>query len=180
MKALEILREEHDVMERVLDLLGRTISRLSGGKAVPEGFEAWTIEFFRNFADRWHHGQEEDVLFPLLEARGILREGGPIGVLLQEHDTGRDRVRQMERAIGETGIDADAFAAAATEYGTLLRQHIYQENTILFEMAKNCLSEEDAAQLLEKFHQAEQERGSHALHERFQTELRHWEDAFSK
>ena len=59
-------------------------------------------EFFRLFADQCHHGKEEELLFPLLEQKGIPRTGGPIGVTLHEHEEGRALVRQMGDAVEAT------------------------------------------------------------------------------
>ena len=42
------------------------------------------FEFFGVFVDRCHHGKEEALLFPALEAVGIGNNGGPIGVMLRE------------------------------------------------------------------------------------------------
>jgi hemerythrin-like domain-containing protein len=36
------------------------------------------LVFLKEFADRCHHGKEEDFLFPALEKAGIKKEGGPI------------------------------------------------------------------------------------------------------
>jgi len=57
------------------------------------------MDFFRGFVDRCHHGKEEDVLFPELEKRGVLRDGGPIGVMLSEHAMGRRHIREIAEAL---------------------------------------------------------------------------------
>ena len=91
-KPTEILSDEHRVIERVLDALQRLT-------AVPvnPSLEQWrkALEFFRHFADQCHHFKEEKVLFPALEEHGIPREGGPIGMMLAEHEEGRGHVRSM-------------------------------------------------------------------------------------
>jgi hemerythrin-like domain-containing protein len=38
---------------------------------------------------QWHHGKEEEILFPLLEKKGIPADGGPLGVMLMEHGRAR-------------------------------------------------------------------------------------------
>jgi hypothetical protein len=64
--------------------------------------------FFRNFADRCHHSKEEDELFPKMVEHGIPKEGGPIGVMLMEHDQGRAFVRGMSEAAEQQQL-YDAF-----------------------------------------------------------------------
>ena len=101
MFATEILRKEHDAILRMLDALDQTSLQLLGGASVQPSTLEGLLEFFQLFADRCHHGKEEDLLFPLLERRGIPRERGPIGVMLSEHDQGRDLIQKMKAAAAE-------------------------------------------------------------------------------
>jgi hemerythrin-like domain-containing protein len=56
------------------------------------------IEFFRSYADRTHHGKEEDLLFPAMIEKGFSREQGPIHCMLADHEHNR----ALTRAITET------------------------------------------------------------------------------
>ena len=178
MEALEMLKQEHDIIERVLDLLEQAADRVESGQLAPEGFEPWTVEFFRHFADHCHHAKEEDILFPLLEERGIPREGGPIGCMLSEHEIGRECVRRMDQAASASPKDDAAYTAAAKEYTVLLREHIFKENNVLFPMAQQCLSQKDAAGVLERFRAVEEEKGIQDCHHKFEAEVARWEEAF--
>ena len=71
------------------------------------------------------------------------------------------------------------FVAAANEFIPLLRQHIYNENTILFQMAGNVLSEADDADLTDRFSKVERERDLDGTHERYDAEVAGWEKAMS-
>jgi hemerythrin-like domain-containing protein len=128
------------------------------------------IEFFQLFADRCHHGKEEDLLFPLLEKKGMPRAGGPLAVMLHEHTLGRSFVRQMAQAAQDfaAGVSGAGrrWAEAAREYGGVLRAHIQKENDILFVMAERMLSEEEQAGLSEAFEQVEVEKMGAGTHER--------------
>lgn len=178
MQATEMLKAEHGVIERVLDLLTKAVERVEAGQSLPEGFAPWSVEFVRHFADHCHHGKEEDVLFPLLEQRGIPRQGGPVGVMLAEHEQGRDCVRRMDEAAQQH--DHAAFAKAAAEYVALLEQHITKENTVLFPMADRCISDEDDAKLVEQFEAVEREKGGHELHGKFEADIEQWRESLSK
>jgi len=100
MKATEELRKEHSAIEVMLGILEEISARLeSGAKVDPDHLER-ILEFIRIFADKCHHGKEEDFLFPAMEKAGIPREGGgPIGCMLSEHDMGRERVKGMTEAL---------------------------------------------------------------------------------
>ena len=146
-----VLREEHQVILKVLDSLEQVLDRSSAANAQNVETLAKYASFFRLFADACHHGKEEDLLFPELEARGIPREGGPIGVMLAEHEQGRAFVRQMHEALpgaraGEAAA-LDALVSAGRDFIDLLRQHIQKEDDILFMMADRVLDESSCAAL---------------------------------
>ena len=96
--------------------------------------------------------------------------------MLHEHDVGRDCVGRMREASEQAEFDTAMFAAAASEFIPLLRQHIFKENNILFQMAGNVLSEADDADMDNQFTQVEQERDLIGLHERYDAEVARWEE----
>jgi hemerythrin-like domain-containing protein len=116
MKAVELLKAEHDLIERGLTLLAKAVARIDAGQPLPEGFSEWAARFFQQFADQCHHAKEEDVFFPVLKQRGIPEQGGPLGVMLHEHGLGRDCVGRMRQASQAQPLDARTFADAARQY----------------------------------------------------------------
>jgi len=177
MKAIRRLKDEHDLIERGLDLLEQSQVLVESNQPVPEAFLKWIPQFFSQFADKCHHAKEEDLFFPLLKERGIPQEGGPIGVMLHEHDQGRDCVGRMRDASEQSEFDAASFVTAAKEFIPLLRQHIFKENNILFRMAENVMSETDDNEIDGKFSSVETERKLVGLHQRFETEISRWEES---
>jgi hemerythrin-like domain-containing protein len=178
-KSVDRLVAEHDIIERGLAVLEKVVARIESGQPIPDDFPRWAPGFFSQFADKCHHAKEEDLFFPLLKSRGIPQEGGPIGVMLHEHDVGRDCVRRMREASEAEVFDAARFCTAAREFIPLLRQHIFKENNILFKMAESVLSESDDADVTERFIQVEQERDLAGMHDRFDAEVARWEEAFA-
>ncbi|MBI2818811.1 MAG: hemerythrin domain-containing protein, partial [Acidobacteria bacterium] len=128
-----VLREEHEVILRALTVLERVGRDLAAGKSVTQETIASLANFFRTFADRCHHAKEEAHLFPALVEHGVPKEGGPIGVMLQEHEEGRALVRTF--AEGEPAMSV----AAIRRFVILLRDHIAKENEILFPMADQVI-----------------------------------------
>ncbi len=175
MKSIDQLVAEHDLIERALRVLEHIVARIESGQSVPDRFCAWSAQFFQQFADQCHHAKEEDLLFPLLNQRGIPEHGGPIGCMLHEHELGRSCVVRMREASEATEFAGSAFAAAAREFIPLLRQHIDKENNVLYRMALNVLSEADDASLTDRFANAEQEKGFVGLEARYTTDVAHWE-----
>jgi hemerythrin-like domain-containing protein len=168
--ATQILRDEHDAILRMLDATEEVSGRLRRREHVEPQILSQLLEFFRLFADRCHHGKEEDLLFPLLEKKGMPRGGGPIGVMLEEHDMGRGFVRQMaEASAGYSAGDVHAgasWASASMNYAGLLREHIAKENQILFVMAERMLSDTEQIELAKAFEEAELEKMGAGTHER--------------
>ena len=156
MTPTDVLREEHRVILRALDLLEAAARRLAAGRVLPEGWWPEIIEWLRGFADRNHHAKEERSLFPAMVKAGVPLSGGPIGVMLEEHERGRALIRAMEA--GEPA----ARAARAREYVTLLREHIDKENGVLFPLADAVLDDRAQAVLTREFEGVEAEQGREA------------------
>ncbi|RJQ66406.1 MAG: hemerythrin [Desulfobacteraceae bacterium] len=133
------------------------------------------LDFFRTFVDTCHHGKEESGLFPALEQVGVSRQGGPIGVMLNEHEQGRTHLREMARALKdhEAGRpqSAERFSMHAGEYIDVLKRHIQKEDQVLFPLAAERLPASTAAQLETKFKQIEAEVVGVGKHEQYHTML---------
>lgn len=159
------LSQDHRVIERVLNALDQAASRLHAGAPVPAAFFKEVADFIKGFADGCHHRKEEEHLFPAMEEAGFPRFGGPIGVMLAEHDEGRRYTAGLRAAAERLAAgDADAVNAVvenARGYAALLRQHIMKEDNVLFMMAKRALSPEKQDELLEAFERVEHEDGGH-------------------
>jgi len=151
---VKVLRAEHQVILRVVRVLGKLMDRFEQAGEFAEAPLAKCVEFLRLFADACHHGKEEDLLFPVLESRGIPRDGGPIGVMLYEHQIGRGLTKDMAGALTDarTGDAARTrFCKAARQYVDLLTDHIYKEDNILFTMGDRMMNPDDQAALGTKF-----------------------------
>ena len=168
--ATEVLRKEHKGILKMLDVTEEVARRLDAAQQVAPEKLASLLEFFRLFADRCHHGKEEDLLFPLLQEKGMSRTSGPLGVMLAEHDQGRSLVKQMAEASEayKTGATeaGNRWAEAGRRYCALLRGHIDKENNVLFVMAERMLSPGEQGELAEDFEKIEVERMGVGTHER--------------
>jgi hemerythrin-like domain-containing protein len=150
---------EHRMIERMLRILIGVSEKIEAGGAVDVELFEKAIDFIRTFADRFHHMKEEGELFPLIERKGIPKEGGPIAMMLHEHDIGRDYVRGMEEALRryEAGDQnqARAITLNAMGYANLLSQHIRKEDEILYPMGNRLLTETDRKVLTDRFEEIE-------------------------
>jgi hemerythrin-like domain-containing protein len=141
MDAVETLLNEHRTIERVLDALVAFADETRRRGATEKEELGRFVLFFAEFADALHHGKEEDVLFEAMTAAGFPREGGPVAVMLREHDHGRALVGALRgfaaRDGAWSGTDAQAIADAARAFSDLLHAHIHKEDAILYPMAES-------------------------------------------
>lgn len=166
MTPTEELRHEHDVILLVLKGAEKTATP---AEKLDRATLGEMVDFFVNFVDRCHHTKEEKHLFPKLEERGIPHEGGPIGVMLDEHDRGRKLVAAMKEGLG--GSRSDPVPASVREslfeYIHLLRAHIDKENNVLFVMAERVLTQDEQQALSKAFAKVEAEEIGEGVHEKY-------------
>lgn len=161
MKPTDILKEEHRAIERLLNVVERSVIRSECGEVIPPDVFTKAIYLIKNLADGCHHHKEETLLFPAMGKVGFSKEFGPVAVMLQEHDAGRACVRSINEATeryqrGDTSA-LPTLHASARSFIDLLRNHIMKEDNILFVMADTHLSSVDQDALMQQFSQSEEQ-----------------------
>lgn len=163
--------QEHRVIEIVLSCLDRMADNCDAGRPLDMEAATQALDFLRVYADECHHHKEEDLLFPLMEAKGFQRQNGPTGVMLHEHELGRRRIRGMADAIKEFSLGDLAgkllFVEHARAYSALLRQHIQKEDHCLFQMADQALSRADQEELAAAFDKVEAGHGQRGAQKKY-------------
>ncbi len=167
----QVLMNEHRVIEHVLVALEAKLEDLEKGCFPREFFEK-ALDFFVNFADGCHHAKEEMRLFPALKQRGVPEQGGPIGVMLYEHEVGRAYLQTIRAHLNaaERGEPEaiGAIRSAAMGYIELLRAHILKEDNILFAIARRVLTPADVERLQKEFECVEHHHVGAGVHERYE------------
>jgi hemerythrin-like domain-containing protein len=158
---IEQLKGEHQAIILMLEVMEAVCKKLETGVDVTIDDLNDMVKFIKEFADKSHHLKEEDLLFPAMEEAGIPREGGPIGVMLSEHTTGREYVKGLslgieEYAKGNTSA-ASQIIENARNYSSLLSDHIYKEDNVLYPMAILHLSREQQEELVKEFETVDSE-----------------------
>ncbi len=155
----------------MLDILETMSERIVAGESVPTDHLKQVLDFLQVFADKCHHGKEERLLFAAMQEAGVPREGGPLGVMLSEHDRGRQFIEEMKNLLnfwekGESAFLA-LFTTPAFQYVDLLRSHIWKENNMLFPMAEKTVPPDKLNLMGEQFDRFEREEIGQGTHEAF-------------
>lgn len=158
----EQLKAEHEGIKLALRVLDVVCQKIEAGEMADSKDLADILEFITVFADKCHHGKEEDLLFPAMVGSGVPKEGGPIEVMLAEHNEGRGYVRAMKEASQQKN-----FVGPARSYINLLTQHIDKEDNILYMIADMHLTEEKQKELSVEFEKVEKEKIGEGKHEEF-------------
>jgi hemerythrin-like domain-containing protein len=170
MDAIETLMNEHRVIERVLDGLVGFTEELRRKGTTDKAELSRFVAFVREFADACHHGKEENILFSTMIENGFPREGGPIAVMLHEHDEGRGLVgvlrARAEQAEPWSDADRQEIADVARAFSELLHAHIHKEDVILYPMAEQHLSPEVLAEVGASCERFEEQQTGSGTHER--------------
>ena len=157
----KILSEEHQNILKIIESLENECDAIENNNKEPDkDFFKKIIDFIRNYADKFHHAKEEDILFKefnkCLEEDPESAHCNPTEQMLVEHDQGRDFVKGMETRLNEN--DKIRVIRNARAYAELLKEHIGKEDDILYPMTDETLNNNVKKEMLEKFKEIEKER----------------------
>jgi hemerythrin-like domain-containing protein len=179
----QVLMNEHKAVLLALGILEKIEGALAAKNDAAAEHLAQLLDFLKVFVDLCHHGKEETYLFPELERRGVPREGGPIGVMLAEHEAGRVHVRGMSDALGRLqqgdGDAAKAICSISEAFRELLDGHILKENNVLFPMADRLIPADVADTMIGQFESIERERVGEGRHEAYHAMLNRLKDVYA-
>lgn len=155
----QVMVSEHQLILRMIALIENNTVLLAAGRCRDWQFYLDAIDFIRNYADRFHHAKEEDILFAELVKNGMPEKRSPIEAMLIEHDQGRAHVRAIEmaarKALAGKPDQAAIIAEHAIGYAALLRGHIEKEDTILYPLSERILPEDIRLPMLQAYARAE-------------------------
>jgi len=144
---------EHQNILKVIDAMLTECKQMENGKDLEKVFFEKAIDFIKNYADRYHHAKEEDILFKVMLENLENMHCNPIPVMLHEHETGRHYVKGMEEGLNEN--NKEKIIGNARGYGSLLQEHIYKEDNVLYPMAEEALNDQQKNMVLKKYEEVE-------------------------
>jgi hemerythrin-like domain-containing protein len=171
MKPTEDLIHEHKAIKTMLSIMSKIAENIRNDKGFDIKDVEKIVDFLKTFADKCHHGKEENALFPALVAAGVPKENGMVGVMLYEHTVGRGYIKEISNGIESFKIgvtnSGQLIADSLAKYVTLLQNHIQKEENVLFPMAEKVLSTEKQNEIFEQSEKIEEDVVGHGVHEQF-------------
>lgn len=140
---IETLVEEHQVIKRWLALIPKVVKELNTTENAWQWMEKG-VELIQNYADRYHHAKEEDILFKYVDENTEI-----IQSMYDEHIIGRGHVRSILDAIESK--DSQKAISHLMAYRELLIQHIKKEDEILYPWIDRELSGNQVEDMSTKF-----------------------------
>lgn len=161
---IEILVSEHENILAFANKMKLKCCKILDGKEVDTSLFREAIDFVRNYADKHHHGKEEQILFDIMLAKlGAVAEKLIKMGMLVEHDLGRLYMTELEKALDrydkepstENKLDILVYMCSYIE---LIIRHAQKENEVVFAFASRSLTAEDKAYIDEKTKEFEEDK----------------------
>jgi len=156
---------------RLIELMIKNIKKkLTGKQAYDNGaFAETVIDFFRTYADRCHHGKEEDILFRELSEKQLSEELRRImNELVEEHVIARKTVARLAEARNKYAEDKSdsqtEFRLILNELTQLYPPHIEKEDKHFFYPVMEYFSQQELDAMLQEFREFDQKM----IHEKYE------------
>jgi hemerythrin-like domain-containing protein len=172
MDAIELMVHEHTYIKRMLKVIRAMCVKVLNNEEVDYSDFHRVIDFVRSYADKHHHGKEEDVLFKKMgDELGERIAKGPIAGMFVEHDLGRLYMANLEAALGNyKNGDKDArvdIIANAVSYTDLLNRHIDKEDSTIYTFARRALNNSALEDIEEKCRAVENKATETGVQEKY-------------
>ncbi|MBN1412107.1 MAG: hemerythrin domain-containing protein [Spirochaetales bacterium] len=156
MKPRGVLMIEHRLIEKMLDVTVMELDRIIKERKADPGFIDVVVDFIRTYADRTHHGKEEDILFKALSDKQMDEDDDKMmRELVDEHKRARQAVKELVEAKNRyAGGDETSIDDITEKIGFLVGfypEHIRKEDDVFFPNTEKYFTGSELESMLEKF-----------------------------
>jgi len=167
MKPIGPLMREHRLIEKMLQLFEGETQRINEERKVDTVFIDTAVDFIRTYADRMHHGKEEDILFRDLAKKQLSREHARImEELVEEHKYSRKTagllVDAKERYLKGEDTSQEV-VALLKELARFYPIHIQKEDKHFFFPCMEYFTKEEQDRMLQEFYEFDR----NMIHEKY-------------
>ncbi|MBN1823043.1 MAG: hemerythrin domain-containing protein [Endomicrobiales bacterium] len=155
MKPRGPLMIEHRLIEKMIEIIRRKVSETRKTNKIDPAFIDAAVDFIKVYADKTHHGKEEDILFRDLSKKAMSdKDKQGMDELVNEHKMGRKTVAELVdakekyvRGENTLGVIADRLEALVKFYP----KHIEKEDKVFFPDTERYFSEKELDAMLKEF-----------------------------
>ncbi len=177
MQPIAPLMIEHRLIERLIALMQRELTRIKDNITVDRDFAFvdpvfidTAVDFIKTYADRTHHGKEEDILFAALAKKDLTPEHRQaMAELLEDHAWARRTSASLFEAKNDFLLDKDGalddLLLHLEEMVIFYPRHIEKEDKHFFIPCMAYFSEAEKARLLEQMAEFDRQM----IHEKYRT-----------
>ena len=156
MQARAPLMIEHRLIERMLSVIKDVLSTIQSKHQADPLFVDVAVDFIRIYADRTHHGKEEDILFRELNNKPMSTvDRRVMNELIEEHVFGRRTTKALVDANTRyRNGDETALADIVDKLQTLIEfypKHIRKEDKVFFPASRAYFTDEEDQTMLAEF-----------------------------
>ncbi|MHB8138920.1 MAG: hemerythrin domain-containing protein [Smithellaceae bacterium] len=169
MKPIGPLMWEHRLIEKMLGNMMHHMDKAEADKKVHPVIIDAAVDFIRMYADRTHHGKEEEILFRDLALKELTADlKNTMQELLDEHAWGRKTTAEIVAAkeiylSGDEGKLAEIIRLAR-ELGSFYPKHIEKEDKHFFYPCQEYFSLPEQEKMLAEFWEFDRKM----IHEKYQ------------
>lgn len=157
-RSMKMLYDEHEIIVNAIDTAKQAKSLIGKEDASYEKLIHQLIGFFRNYADKYHHFKEEEILFPEMAKRNELLADGVIKEMFENHSDFREMIQNIETALNEKKYAETQ--QQLEKYTEALLDHIAVENDEVFQTAESIFSEEELEKIYFRFEDCDRNLGN--------------------
>jgi hemerythrin-like domain-containing protein len=156
MQARGPLMIEHRLIERMLSLVRDALLRAEKTQTIDPLFVDQAVDFIKVYADRTHHGKEEEIMFREMHDKNLAPEDRRVmNELIEEHVFGRTITKAVVEGNtryrnGDQAALPDIMLALHTLVDFYPR-HIEKEDKLFFPAARAYFSEAEDQAMLARF-----------------------------
>jgi hemerythrin-like domain-containing protein len=150
------LMTEHRLIEGMISSIDKEVKRIEKSGIVNQGFIATAADFIQIYADKTHHGKEEEILFRDLSKKKLSDIDNTImNELIQEHIVGRNTTAELVKSAGAYQNGDKAALPLITKslriFVDFYPKHIEKEDKVFFPSSMKYFSDSEQQSMLDEF-----------------------------
>jgi hemerythrin-like domain-containing protein len=169
MQPIAPLMIEHRLIERMVHLMRQDLERIRANILVDPEFAFVAVDFIRTYADRCHHGKEEEILFAELAGKTLPAELQTLlDELVEEHKLAREYTKELVKAkenyLRQEPEAVNQILSYLDKITAMYPKHIIKEDQHFFIPCMELFSAEEKDAMLAKMWEFDRKM----IHERYE------------